>query len=151
MVLYQFTVSTRRGQEMRAKICDPKDAVGGQWSASLASFFNFGTCRSNDAGGGQRSASLAWFFKFWYLLEQQCGGGSRSASLASFLNFGPCRSNDAVGGQQSASLACFLKILVLVGATMRLVVCGVQAWRRFLILALVGATVTYKCVVSAQR
>ena len=32
-------------------------------------------------------------------------------------------------------------ILVLVGATMRLEVSGVQAWRRFLILVLVGAMV----------
>ena len=42
-----------------------------------------------------------------------------------------CDPKDAVGGYRSASLASFL-ILVLVGATMQLVVSGVQAWRGFL-------------------
>ena len=40
-------------------------------------------------------------------------------------------------------------ILVLVGATMRLVVSGVQAWRRFIILVLVGATM--RLVVSGVQ
>ena len=40
-------------------------------------------------------------------------------------------------------------ILVLVGATMRLVISGVQAWRRFIIFVLVGATM--RLVVSGVQ